>query len=62
MFFSHFQLGPLYVDFTWGAGGTTSDLTMDLCVKAQETYGYVANMHLTCTRNLLIVVFLVHLI
>lgn len=38
------------MDFTWGAGGTTSDLTMDLCVKAQEDFGYVANMHLTCTN------------
>lgn len=44
------QLGPMYVDFTWGAGGTTSDLTIDLCVKAQEKFGYVANMHLTCTN------------
>lgn len=41
---------PLYVDFTWGAGGTTSDLTMDLCVQAQEAFGYVSNMHLTCTN------------
>jgi len=44
------ELGPLYVDVTWGAGGTTSDLTMDLCDRAQKEFGLVANMHLTCTN------------
>ena len=41
---------PLYVDVTWGAGGSTSDLTMDLCVQAQKKFGLTANMHLTCTN------------
>lgn len=41
---------PLYIDVTWGAGGSTSDLTMDLCVDAQNKYGVVSNMHLTCTN------------
>jgi len=40
---------PLYIDVTWGAGGTSSDTTMDLCVDAQKM-GLVANMHLTCTN------------
>ena len=41
---------PLFVDFTWGAGGSTSDLTLELCVKAKERYGANPNMHLTCTN------------
>eukprot|EP00924_Labyrinthula_sp_SR-Ha-C_P011706 snap_masked-scaffold_17-processed-gene-6.44-mRNA-1 protein AED:0.01 eAED:0.01 QI:0/-1/0/1/-1/1/1/0/357 len=44
------KLNPLYVDFTWGAGGTTSELTQELCTTAQEDFRYVANMHLTCTN------------
>ena len=42
---------PLYIDVTWGAGGTTSDLTMDLVTNAQvNNKDMVANMHLTCTN------------
>jgi methylenetetrahydrofolate reductase (NADPH) len=43
-------IAPLYADVTWGAGGTTSDLTLEMCTKLQNTYGMVANMHLTCTN------------
>lgn len=38
---------PLYADVTWGAGGSTSDLTLDMCVKMKTEYGMVPNMHLT---------------
>eukprot|EP00755_Sulcionema_specki_P024361 Sspe_Gene.1556::Locus_515_Transcript_1_1_Confidence_1.000_Length_1391::g.1556::m.1556/K00297/metF, MTHFR; methylenetetrahydrofolate reductase (NADPH) len=41
---------PEFIDFTWGAGGSTSDLTMELCRNAQEKHNYIANMHLTCTN------------
>lgn len=41
--------GPLFCDMTWGAGGSTSDLTLDLCKKMKEL-GLVSNMHLTCTN------------
>ena len=41
---------PLYIDMTWGAGGSTSDLTLELCRQAKELYGLEANMHLTCTN------------
>lgn len=41
---------PLYVDFTWGAGGSTSDLTLELAHQTQERFGMVSNMHLTCTN------------
>ena len=38
---------PLYGDVTWGAGGTTSDLTLELCVEAKARNGMEMNMHLT---------------
>jgi methylenetetrahydrofolate reductase (NADPH) len=40
---------PVFMDVTWGAGGSTSDLTMDLVSFIKES-GIVANMHLTCTN------------
>lgn len=41
---------PLFADFTWGAGGSTSDLTLELSSKVQATTGITTNMHLTCTN------------
>ena len=41
---------PLYVDFTWGAGGSTSDLTLELAIQAKKRFGLEPNMHLTCTN------------
>jgi len=40
---------PLFLDVTWGAGGVTSDLTVEICSKIQRDFGE-ANMHLTCTN------------
>jgi len=40
---------PVFVDFTWGAGGSTSALTMDLSAEA-AAMGINVNMHLTCTN------------
>ena len=40
---------PLFCDMTWGAGGTTSELTMDLTLK-MKAMGLEPNMHLTCTN------------
>lgn len=37
----------MYADVTWGAGGSTSDLTLELCIKLKEEYGMEPNMHLT---------------
>lgn len=42
--------GPLFCDVTWGAGGSTSDLTMELCTNATKQFGMEMNMHLTCTN------------
>ena len=43
-------LGPEFIDITWGAGGTTSDLTLEICQTAQSVYGLETCMHLTCTN------------
>jgi len=43
------NLKPLFTDITWGAGGSTADLSMELALSMHQT-GHVANMHLTCTN------------
>jgi methylenetetrahydrofolate reductase (NADPH) len=43
-------LKPLWVDVTWGAGGSTSTLTTEICVNAQKYSGLETMMHLTCTN------------
>mmetsp|Transcript_20435 Transcript_20435/g.30701 ORF Transcript_20435/g.30701 Transcript_20435/m.30701 type:complete len:415 (+) Transcript_20435:132-1376(+) len=43
------NLNPLFTDMTWGAGGSTADLSMELALRAHST-GHVANLHLTCTN------------
>ncbi|KAI9295159.1 methylenetetrahydrofolate reduct [Neoconidiobolus thromboides FSU 785] len=45
-----YQLGPEFIDITWGAGGTTSSLTLEICSTAQSVYGLETAMHLTCTN------------
>eukprot|EP00948_MAST-09A_sp_MAST-9A-sp1_P002403 g2403.t1 len=41
---------PIFADMTWNAGGSSSDLTMELCQRMKNDYGVVPNMHLTCTN------------
>jgi methylenetetrahydrofolate reductase (NADPH) len=41
---------PLFIDVTWGAGGTTSDLTLSISAAAQKYLGVEVLMHLTCTN------------
>jgi len=43
------SINPLFSDVTWGAGGSTADLTLDIAKQLRET-GHVANMHMTCTN------------
>lgn len=43
------QVKPLFTDVTWGAGGSTADLSMQLAQYAHD-HGHVANLHLTCTN------------
>jgi len=45
-----YMLGPEFIDITWGAGGSTSQLTTDICATAQSVYGLETCMHLTCTN------------
>ncbi|EGF79873.1 hypothetical protein BATDEDRAFT_16794 [Batrachochytrium dendrobatidis JAM81] len=45
-----YLLGPEFIDVTWGAGGTTSDLTLEICTTAQAVFGLETCMHLTCTN------------
>ncbi len=40
----------LFADFTWGAGGSTGDLTLKLCQEIKAKFGINPNMHLTCTN------------
>lgn len=44
------EMNPLFIDFTWGAGGSTSDLTLQLTLDAKKKFGIIPNMHLTCTN------------
>lgn len=41
---------PLFCDVTWGAGGGTSALTLDLSGNIQRFMGMDVMMHLTCTN------------
>eukprot|EP01063_Lacrimia_lanifica_P038327 TRINITY_DN8120_c0_g1_i1.p2 TRINITY_DN8120_c0_g1~~TRINITY_DN8120_c0_g1_i1.p2 ORF type:complete len:361 (+),score=194.74 TRINITY_DN8120_c0_g1_i1:53-1135(+) len=43
-------MNPEFIDFTWGAGGSTSTLTQELVKNAQVNNNYISNMHLTCTN------------
>ena len=43
------DLGPAFVDVTWGAGGSRSQLTCEMVNIAQTVYGLETCMHLTCT-------------
>lgn len=40
------EYDPLFLDVTWGAGGSTSSLTFDLCKMAKDEFGANPNMHL----------------
>lgn len=44
------RLEPLFIDITWGAGGSTSDLTLEICDKTQNILSVETQMHLTCTN------------
>lgn len=41
---------PLFCDMTWGAGGSTSDLTLNISGNIQKYLGVDVMMHLTCTN------------
>eukprot|EP00850_Spirogloea_muscicola_P007052 SM000034S12806 [mRNA] locus=s34:894582:899292:- [translate_table: standard] len=41
---------PAFCDITWGAGGSTADLTLDIATKMQNMVCVETSMHLTCTN------------
>ncbi|TYH55475.1 hypothetical protein ES332_D09G237200v1 [Gossypium tomentosum] len=41
---------PSFCDITWGAGGSTADLTLDIANKMQNMICVETMMHLTCTN------------
>lgn len=43
-------LNPAFVDITWGAGGSTSELTLEITDTIQNMVGMECQMHLTCTN------------
>lgn len=44
------RLAPAFVDITWGAGGSTADLTLEIAGNIQNLLGLETMMHLTCTN------------
>lgn len=43
-------LHPLFVDVTFGAGGSTSSLSLEICAAAQNYTSAETMLHLTCTN------------
>ena len=44
------DMKPAWVDVTFGAGGSTTERTLDICRKAVEECGLDVMIHLTCTN------------
>lgn len=42
--------GPSFCDITWGAGGSTADLTLEIANRMQNIVCVESMMHLTCTN------------
>jgi methylenetetrahydrofolate reductase (NADPH) len=45
------RLGPSFVSVTYGAGGSTRELTIDLVARIKEEVGVEAMAHLTCVGH-----------
>lgn len=41
---------PVFCDITWGAGGSTADVTLDIATRMQNQVCVETMMHLTCTN------------
>ena len=44
------EMHPAWIDVTFGAGGSTSDTTLEICQHAVQKSGVDVMMHLTCTN------------
>lgn len=42
---------PLFITITWGAGGSTSEKSLDLAATCQKEVGITTVLHLTCTNT-----------
>merc|ERR1719443_134673 len=40
----------MWIDVTWGAGGSTAEKTLEICINALKYHGLDVMMHLTCTN------------
>merc|ERR1719265_1844080 len=40
----------MWIDVTWGAGGSTADKTLEICINALKYHNLDVMMHLTCTN------------
>jgi len=45
-----YRLGPEFIDVTWGAGGTNSNVTSEIVSTTQSVFGLETMMHMTCTN------------
>lgn len=43
-------MNPVWVDVTFGAGGSTADPTLKICERVVKDFGLDVMMHLTCTN------------
>ena len=44
------NMNPAWIDVTFGAGGSTTERTLDICSGAIKRFGVNVMMHLTCTN------------
>ncbi|KAK6458564.1 methylenetetrahydrofolate reductase-domain-containing protein [Scheffersomyces xylosifermentans] len=44
-------MNPLFITVTWGAGGSTSEKSLDLAATCQNDLGLTTVLHLTCTNT-----------
>eukprot|EP01036_Dinobryon_divergens_P029173 gene29173-38237_t len=44
------KINPLWIDVTWGAGGSTADATFSICEDIVKKFDADVMMHLTCTN------------
>ncbi|KAK9481241.1 methylenetetrahydrofolate reductase-domain-containing protein [Lipomyces japonicus] len=44
------ELNPLFVNVTWGAGGSTSSKSLDIATLCHKQLGLTTCLHLTCTN------------
>jgi len=44
-------LNPLFITVTWGAGGSTSEKSLELAATCQKDLGLTTVLHLTCTNT-----------